>query len=177
MLRDDEVFTAFVHVHGTAFTRTALLLTGSPHSAEDLVQSALASAFVQWESLQDLDEAVAFVRRKLTSTHVQWRRRRASSEVPVAEARTGHVADVALALGEREDLLAALRRLSSRQRAVIVLRYFDDLTEAQTAEILGCSIGSVKTHGYRGLERLRELMGAPSLAVPRPVVSRWRAGS
>jgi RNA polymerase sigma-70 factor (sigma-E family) len=168
VIRDDEVFTAFVHVHGTAFTRTAVLLTGSPHTAEDLVQSALAAAFVDWHALRDLDDAVVFVRRKLTMTNIQWRRRKASAEVPVPTARRGHREDIAGDLCEREDLLAALRKLSTRQRAVIVLRYFDDLTEAQTAEILGCSVGSVKTHGYRVLERLRELLGAPSLVVPKP---------
>jgi RNA polymerase sigma-70 factor (sigma-E family) len=169
VIRDDDVFTSFVRVHGTAFTRSALLLTGSREQAEDLVQSALAAAFVQWSRLTDLDDAVLFVRRRLTATHVQWRRRRSSTEVPKAEVRHGRTADIAGDLAEREDLLAALRALSARQRAVLVLRYFDDLTEAQTAEVLGCSVGSVKTHGYRGLERLRSLLGAPSLAVPRPL--------
>lgn len=166
MRADDDVFTAFVRAHTPALSRTAYLLAGDPNAAEDLLQSAFAATYVHWGRLRHLDEAALYVRRQLTSTMTSWRRRRSSTEVLMAEPVSEGAADRAdEGAGEREqrdELVRALRQLSARQRAVIVLRFYDDLTEAQVADVLGCSVGSVKTHAHRGFERLRELLDADS---------------
>jgi RNA polymerase sigma-70 factor (sigma-E family) len=159
---DDEVFTAFVRAQTPALARTAYLLAGDPDAAEDLLQAAFAATYVHWGRLRHLDDAALYVRRQLTSTMTLWRRRRSSTEVLMAEPAIDETADDAGEREQRDELVRALRQLSTRQRAVIVLRFYDDLTEAQVAEVLGCSVGSVKTHAHRGLERLRELLDAAS---------------
>lgn len=168
---DDEVFTAFVRANTPALTRTAYLLAGDVDAAEDLLQSAFAATYVHWGRLRHLDDAALYVRRQLTSTMTSWRRRRSSTEVLMAAPAVDGATDDVAEREQRDELVRALRRLSTRQRAVIVLRFYDDLTEAQVADVLGCSVGSVKTHAHRGLERLRELLDTADAEpqVARPI--------
>ncbi|MDT7573041.1 MAG: hypothetical protein QOE05_3215 [Actinomycetota bacterium] len=163
----DEAFTRFVAARGDALARTAYLLTGDRHLAEDLLQTALAETYVRWGILRGENEAAQYVRRALVDANSAWKRRRSSTELPSRELPDGVVGDHAHAAAVREDLMAVLRQLSAQQRAVIVLRYFDDLTEGDVAQLLSCSIGTVKQHASRGMQRLRDLM-APSSRVWAP---------
>ncbi len=135
--------------------RTALMLTGQPASAQDLVQATLLTTWHRWGSITAGAEE-AYVRRVLISTFLRWRRRRWHGETPVSrmpdKTSTNDVfadADTRAAVG------AALARLPARQRAVVVLRYVNDLSEADTAQALNCSIGTVKSQTSKALANLR----------------------
>lgn len=145
-------FEEFVVARRGALLRTAYLLTGNHHDAEDLVQSALIKVVPKWQRIEDRPEG--YVRQVLARESVnRWRGRR-WREVPtdlIPEA-SSHASAENL---DRLALLDDLRRLSPRQRAVLVLRYFDDLTEAQTAVALNISVGTVKSHAREALARLR----------------------
>ena len=145
-------FEEFVVARRDALLRTAYLLTGNHHDAEDLVQSALIKVVPKWARIKDRPEP--YVRRVLARESVnRWRGRRwrevTIDVVPEAMHHDGTDRT------DRIALLADLRRLSPRQRAVLVLRYFDDLTEADTAAALGISVGTVKSHVREALARLR----------------------
>ena len=145
-------FEEFVVARRGALLRTAYLLTGNHHDAEDLVQSALIKVVPKWARIRDRPEP--YVRQVLARESVnRWRGRRwreVTTEV-VPEAMDHLSADSV----DRIALLEDLRRLSPRQRAVLVLRYFDDLTEVDTAEALGISVGTVKSHAREALTRMR----------------------
>lgn len=149
-------FEDFVEAKGAALLRTAWFLTGDHQKAEDLVQTALAKAWLHWDSI-DRDGTgshVAYVRRVMVTTYAAWWRRRWNAEQPYAALpdsaqRRDDNADL------RRDVLAALAKLPRGQRTVVVLRYFEDLTEAQTAEVLDCSVGTVKSQTARALAVLR----------------------
>jgi RNA polymerase sigma-70 factor (sigma-E family) len=154
-------FDQFVRTRSPALLRSAYLLTGDQHLAEDLVQSALALTHRAWRRLYTAGNAEAYTRRTMYHLQVsRWRRKR------VAESFTGQVpegadADHAELTALRLSLRSALSQLTTKQRAVIVLRFFDDLSEAQAAESLGVSIGTIKSQTAKALARLREL--APDL--------------
>ena len=160
-MRDDDAFAEFVRDRSPELLRSAWLLTGDWHAAHDLVQTALEKSWPRWG--RRIEHPEAYVRRVMLTTYLSWRRRKWSGEVPTAALPDGSTAvdpDLRMAL------LAVLGRLTSRQRAVIVLRYFDDLPEAETAGLLGCSVGTVKSHASRGLQELRAMPGlAESLGV------------
>ncbi|MFF9091168.1 SigE family RNA polymerase sigma factor [Streptomyces sp. NPDC014991] len=163
-----ESFRDFVAGRSSALLRTAVLLTGGDrHAAEDLLQNALVRAAGRW---QRIDEPEAYVRQILYRQQVsRWRLKWRRREVSVAQPpEAGHAPDAAYAAELRMVLRAALSRLTARQRTVLVLRYFEDLPEAEVARILGCSVGTVRSTTHRSLARLREL--APELAAlgPRP---------
>jgi RNA polymerase sigma-70 factor (sigma-E family) len=167
MSRPDSTvaFTAFVQSRGTALARTAYLIVGDAHRSEDVLQTALAETYLRWHRLRQPEAAEAYVRKAIVTANAAWWRRRASHETPHDTLPDRVLVDRADELVERHAVLALLRQLSPRQRAVIVLRYFDDLSELDTARALGCSVGSVKQHASRGLERLRTLMHeSPDLA-------------
>ncbi len=154
-------FDLFVRTRSPALLRSAYLLTGDQHLAEDLVQSALALTHRAWRRLHVAGNAEAYTRRTMYHLQVSWWRRKR-----VAVSFTGQVPDFADAdhadlTALRLSLRGALSQLTTKQRAVIVLRFFDDLSEAQTAESLGVSIGTVKSQTAKALARLREL--APDL--------------
>jgi RNA polymerase sigma-70 factor (sigma-E family) len=161
--RGQAGFEEFVAARRQALLRTAYLLTGSHEDAEDLVQVALVKAVPHWSRIADHPEP--YVRRILARESVsRWRRRRwrevATEVLPDRPVHTGDHDD-RLALGQ------ALATLAPRQRAVIVLRYFEDLTERQTAEALGIGVGTVKSHTRDALARLRErLPGLDAQEVP-----------
>ena len=157
---EDETFRGFVAARGHALLRTAYLLTGDRQLAEDLVQTALEKAVRHWGSIREPAAAEAYVRRTMYREQVSlWRRRRVN-EVPadsIPEPRRERApAD------EVEDRLVirrALMQLGRRQRTVLVLRYFEDLTEQQVADTLGISVGTVKSQAHKALARLREVCG------------------
>lgn len=152
-------FDAFVSSRGPALLRTAYLLTGDRHLAEDLMQTALAKTYRHWPRVRT-GSPEAYVRQAMVRENISWWRRRRGVEVVVADVpeRAGARPDV----DRRLALDAALRQLSPHQRAVIVLRYYADLTERQAADALGCSVGTVKSQAHRALARLRD--AAPELA-------------
>jgi RNA polymerase sigma-70 factor (sigma-E family) len=162
----EQEFVAFVRAHGRSLARTATLITGDPVAGEDLLQTALARTYVRWTTQADIDDLEAYVRVVLVRAHISWRRRMSNAEL-VRDLAPEEIAgpDIADRMVDRGMLLAALQRLPSKQRAALVLRYFDDLSEADTAAALGCSTGSVKQHTSRGLTRLRQLLGSDSAAL------------
>jgi RNA polymerase sigma-70 factor (sigma-E family) len=153
---EDVSFEQFVTARRAALLRTAYLLTGDPDDAEDLLQVSLAKAYPRWRRLADRPEP--YVRRIMARESVdRWRARRWREtlvDAPV-EPATGDGTD---AHDRRMELARALRSLSPRQRAVVVLRYFDDLTERETAHLLGISVGTVKSHARDALARLRDVL-------------------
>jgi RNA polymerase sigma-70 factor (sigma-E family) len=154
----DREFTAFVLAHEAALLRTAWLLTGDRGHAEDLVQTALARAHRHWARVQRADVPIAYVRRLLLNCHLSWRRRLWHGEQvleSLPDRPTGDWQD-AHALGD--ELRRALDELSPRARAVLVLRFYEDLSETETARVLGCSTSTVRTHTARGLAAVRQVL-------------------
>ena len=153
---DEEEFANFVRSHSGDLQRMAWLLTGDWSSSQDLVQSSLTKTWQRWQSIRRRDAPEAYVRQVMLRTFLAWRRRRWVGEVALGwlpeEADGG---DVANDVVQHEAVVAALRRLPRKQRAVIVLRYFADLSERTTAEALRCSVGTVKSQSARALTTLR----------------------
>jgi RNA polymerase sigma-70 factor (sigma-E family) len=154
---DDAEFEAFVVDRSAALLRTAWLLTGSEVAAQDLVQTALLKTWTRWARVNRKDAPEVYVRRVMLSTLLSWRRRKWFGERPVASFDdAGGGCDETSSVDLRHDVRAALAGLPAGQRAVLVLRYFDDLSEAQTAAVMRCSVGTVKSQNARALSRLRE---------------------
>ncbi|MGZ4572980.1 MAG: SigE family RNA polymerase sigma factor [Blastococcus sp.] len=155
--RDDE-FTDFVANHGARLLRTACLVTGDPHLGEDLVQSALAKAFGSWAKVQRADHPLAYVRRLMINTHLSWLRRLTNTERVLETFPDVGSGDLQSTHADGDELRRALLTLSPRVRTAVVLRYFDDLSEADTATLMGCSRSTVNNHVTRGLAALRALL-------------------
>lgn len=156
-MSDRSEFDDFVHARAGALGRTAYLLTGDHHQAEDLLQTAALQLARHWERVHTSPEA--FVRRTMYHQNISWWRKRRLREAPLEGC------DVSAPSSDhtlRLSLDAALARLTAKQRTVLVLRYFEDLTELQTAEALGIGLGTVKSTTRQALGRLRVL--APDLA-------------
>jgi RNA polymerase sigma-70 factor (sigma-E family) len=155
-VEDEMEFSAFVRSHSGELQRMAWLLTGDWSTAQDLAQSSLTKTWQRWPSIRRRDAPEAYVRRVMVRTFLAWRRRRWVGEVALGwlPERAGD-GDVADDVAQREAVLAALRRLPRQQRAVIVLRYFADLSERSTADALRCSVGTVKSQASRALATLR----------------------
>jgi RNA polymerase sigma-70 factor (sigma-E family) len=153
-------FRDFVRERTPALSRHAYLLTGDHQLAEDLLQSALAATFRHWRRVRG-NNPEGYVRQAMYHQHISWWRRHRVPETlaaaPEAVARNDPTESAALRLS----LAQALTRLTPKQRAVIVLRFYEDLTEAQVADVLGLRVGTVKRHGHDALRRLRSL--APDL--------------
>jgi RNA polymerase sigma-70 factor (sigma-E family) len=156
----DEPFTAFVRSRGEHHLRMATLLTGSPDAAEDLVQASLLKLYRVWSRIDTSGDPDAYLRRIIVNTHRSWWRARSRRETPVPEvpeAAAGEDTAERYAVGAL--VRQVLARLPRQQRAVLVLRYCEDLPEAEVACLLGCSAGAVKTHAHRGLRALRGSLG------------------
>ncbi|GAA3053359.1 hypothetical protein GCM10020000_38960 [Streptomyces olivoverticillatus] len=139
--------------------RTARSLTANPCDAEDLLQTALTKTYLAWDRIEDHRALDGYVRRALVNTRTsQWRKRKVDEypceELPERESAPS--ADPAEQQALRDAMWRAVRRLPARQRAMVVLRYYEDLTEVQTAELLGVSVGTVKSAVSRALGKLRE---------------------
>jgi len=151
---DDDEFRAFVVASTPALFRTAFMLTGDRGHAEDLVQTALMKTSRHWTEIAAPEARYAYVRRAMVNTQTSWLRRRRVTE---------HFVDIVPESGMQMDdwkiregrTLPALAQLPARMRAVLVLRFYEDLSEAETARVLGCSVGTVKSQTSRGLDRLR----------------------
>ena len=159
--RAEDEFRAFVTERWSALLRTAYLLTGDRGRAEDLVQSALVRTHRHWSKIQREGRSEAYVRKTMVNLNTDWWRRLGSREHAVESVPdASSAADAYAAFDLQDELWTALQKLPARMRAVLVLRYFEDLSEAETASILGCSLGTVKSQCSRGLGRLRLALGS-----------------
>jgi RNA polymerase sigma-70 factor (sigma-E family) len=183
MRRDDgafeESFSRFVRERGEHHLRVAALLTGDLQAGEDLVQASLIKLYRAWPRLDISAAPDAYLNRIMVNTHRSWWRARWRREAPVdaiPEGVGGEDAADRHALGLT--VRAALSRLPRQQRAVLVLRYFADLPEAEVARILGCSTGTIKTHAHRGLRALRDQLAGelPAHAVNETPAQRHDKG-
>jgi RNA polymerase sigma-70 factor (sigma-E family) len=149
-------FADWMAARQVTLMRTAYLLTGGQHAAEDLVQATLVKLYLAWDRVADRQHVDAYARRALVNEHRStWRRSRRRPEVLTQEPpEVGH--RTAEYDGEREVVWRFVQALPPRQRAVIVLRYYEDLSEAETADLLGISVGTVKSQASRALAALRE---------------------
>jgi RNA polymerase sigma-70 factor (sigma-E family) len=163
--RDAAAFSDFVAARSTSLFRTAYRMMGDYQLAQDLMQESLVKAYVAWPRLRDVTKAEAYTRRIIVTTSISWRRRRAFHEYPTASRLDSVAPDQTEHLGAQEELWAQLLLLPPRQRAAVVLRFCEDMSEAQTAELMGCSVGSVKRQVSLGLTKLRDRLG-PRLTLP-----------
>ena len=168
--RDRDAFAEFVAARSPALQRAAYLIVGDAALAQDLVQEALTKTYVAWPRLRDPANAEAYTRKALTTTAIGWFRRRSWGERPTAHLPERALAGHAEAYDRRDWLWQALLELPVRQRAAVVLRYYEDLTEAQTAEAMKCAVGTVKSQVAAGLAKLRGLVGDEQLP---PTRTRW----
>lgn len=153
-------FASYVRARQPVLLRTARSLTANPSDAEDLLQTALAKTYVAWDRIEDQRALDGYVRRALLNTRTsQWRKRRVDEfscdELPEPEPVPGDD-DPAERQALHDAMWRAIMKLPARQRAMVVLRYYEDLSEAQTAEVLGVTVGTVKSAVSRALSKLRE---------------------
>lgn len=154
----DEEFTHYVAARSTDLKRAAYLLCGDAHRAEDLVQITLTKLYVAWERIERRDAVDAYARQILVRAAIDESRRPWRREVVAAQTPEAPTADPAY----DDALLAELAELPPRQRAAVVLRYWNDLSVEETARLMGCTPSTVKTQSARGLERLRTLLTTTS---------------
>jgi RNA polymerase sigma-70 factor (sigma-E family) len=163
-------FEEYVAARGRALERYAFVLTGDVQRSQDLVQTALVKAYRRWGRVTRAGHPDAYVRRIVTTSFLDWRRRRVSTEQPLAdppEPRTP-VPDPADGVALRDELRRALGALTPQQRAVLVLRHYEDYDDAAIAALLGCSEGTVRAHASRGAQRLRSALNLyPEREEPR----------
>jgi RNA polymerase sigma-70 factor (sigma-E family) len=152
---DDPGFREYVTARSRSLLRTAYLLTGNRADAEDLVQAALAKTYLAWDRIEDRSALDGYVRRAMVNTHISWWRRRRLEEYPTDEIPDQPVADHSGTSELQDSLRRAVNRLPQRMRAAVVLRYFEDMTEAEVADALGVSLGTVKSTVSRAVAKLR----------------------
>jgi RNA polymerase sigma-70 factor (sigma-E family) len=161
-----------VTARGAALVRFARVLAGDEHRAEDLVQEVLARAYLRWGHITRSDEPDVYVRQAIVNATRSWWRRRSSREKPTGQrfdqqlnqAATGEMDAEA---AERDAMWRHIRRLPPQQRAVLVLRYYEDLDDGTIARILGCAPVTVRSHAMRALNTLRGHLGAPDAVTRR----------
>ena len=151
----DIAFREYVTSRSGSLLRMALLLTRNRADAEDLVQSALAKTFQAWDRIEDRGAVDGYVRRAMVNTHISWWRRRRVEEYPTDEIPDRPVLDHAGDSEIQDALRRAIERLPQRMRAAVVLRYYEDMSEAQIANVLGVSQGTVKSTVSRAVAKLR----------------------
>ncbi|MGW1888838.1 SigE family RNA polymerase sigma factor [Streptomyces sp. NPDC002004] len=167
----DDEFRAFVVSRWSQLLRTAFLLTGEQHAAEDLVQSSLERVYVSWRKVSAAGDPDAYVRRIVINAHARRHRRKlkeflwAQDAPPMPEGpeRGDRIAQA----DDRAALLRALAQLPARQREAVVLRYWEDLSERQTAEAMGCSVGAVKSSAAKGIAKLRAIPALTGMVASR----------
>lgn len=153
--RHDQ-FRDYVAARGTALLRTAYLLTGDHGEAEDLVQTALVKTYLSWRRIHDRGALDSYVRRAMVNTHISWWRRRKIDEYPTETLPEVPTPDPTARTDLHDALWRALGELPRRQRTAVVLRYYEDLTEPQVAQVMGVSVGTVKSTVSRAIDKLRE---------------------
>jgi RNA polymerase sigma-70 factor (sigma-E family) len=182
-LRDEAEFKEYVAAQSLALRRTAYLMCGDWHQAEDLVQTALLRLYRSWSKVQRSDSRDAYVRQVLVRCLIDerrrsWRRERPFAELPEAglhmrdeDGASGEdgraESGFEIRIGDRDEVFAALAKIPPRQRATLVLRYWEDMSVEQAAHVLGCSAGTVKSQSARGLAALRLLLQP----IPEPSIS------
>ena len=164
--RRDADFSAYLAARQPSLLRTAYLLTGNRHDAEDLVQTAFAKLYLSWDKVRDRGSVDGYVRRILVNEHSSlwrraWKRRESSQDHTTFDAPVHDAHDD----GQGTALWDVVQTLPRKARAVLVLRYYEELSEAETAEVLGISVGTVKSQTSRALATLRER--APQTLDPR----------
>jgi RNA polymerase sigma-70 factor (sigma-E family) len=167
-------FREFVSARSAALMRTAYLLAGDWATAEDLLQTALTKTYVAWRRLGEIEAAEPYARRVLINTATSWWRRRWNGERPTAVLPEQAYIDRFDEHLERDALWRHVQALPARQRAVLVLRFYEDLPEAETARLLGVSVGTVKSQCSRALASLRRRLGAEGI---EPAVRRVAPGA
>jgi RNA polymerase sigma-70 factor (ECF subfamily) len=160
-MEPDVAFIELVTARSSVLLRTAYLLTGDRALAEDLLQESYFAAYRSRDRVRDLGSLEGYVRTTMVRTYVSWRRRRSSGELPMSELPDR--VEAPMEPSAHDPLWRLLRALPAKQRAVVVLAYYEDLSEAQIAEAMGCSTGTVKSHRARALTSLRAALG-PELA-------------
>ena len=160
---DEERFADFVRAHSASLFRTAYLMTGDYQRAEDVLQSSLVKIYQRWTRIDAMASPLGYARKVVLSQAASWWKKRSSSETPMTLREEpswgGHLDEVA----EHQRVWQAVLALPQRQRAVMVLRYYEDLTEAQIAETLGMAPGTVKSHSHAAIRRLNAALGEPAL--------------
>jgi len=169
----DADFRQFVALRSAALLRTAYLMVGDWSSAEDVLQTALTKTYLAWKRLGEIEAVDAYARKVLVTTATSWWRRRWHGERPAETLPEHGGVDPSDAWVDREAMWRFVGTLPARQRAVLVLRFYEDLTETETARVLGINVGTVKSQSARALATLRQRLGAsgiePAARVrPRP---------
>ena len=175
----DEQFRAFAAASRASMVRTAFLVCGDADEAHDLVQLTLMRVHRRWGAIVRVDDPQVYARRVLLNLASNWWRRRLRVRLePLDPYDAPSTVDAIDQVNLRDELWRAVHRLPPRTRAVLVLRYFEDMSEADAANVLDCSVGSVKSQASRGLAQLRRLLGERSdpagagLSLPEPEVVR-----
>jgi RNA polymerase sigma-70 factor (sigma-E family) len=158
--RAQEDFEEFVVAALPGLLRFGVVLTGDRHRADDLVQTALVKTMRRWRSI-DHEQPVAYVRRVMVNTHVSWWRRGRGESLLPAGFDVAARGDAESTYDDQDQLARGLAALPPRQRAVVVLRYYAGLSEAEIAETLGCAPGTVKSQAAKAMRTLRAVLGAP----------------
>jgi RNA polymerase sigma-70 factor (sigma-E family) len=168
--RDTAAFADFATSRARALYRAAYLMVGDHALAEDLVQEALTKAYVAWPRLHRVGNAEAYTRKIITNTAITWRRRRSwDAERPRDEVPEVADRDHSDLVADEDAMWRELQALPPRQRAAIVLRYYADFSEKETAEAMGCSVGTVKSQVHAGLEKLRARLGPEAVPATTPL--------
>jgi RNA polymerase sigma-70 factor (sigma-E family) len=170
-------FEEFIDVRLAALLRYATVVTCDPHLAEDITQEVLLRAQSRWAGIMRMDQPEAYVKRMVLNEFLSWRRRRAARTVPMSQesldAAAGPQSDPTEKINERDDLVRRIASLPPKQRAVIALRYFENRTDEEIADLLDCAVGTVRSHASRALAALRGALVGPS---PAPRAPRFAAG-
>ena len=167
--RDADDFGQFMASRWPGLVRLAYGITGDRWLAEDIAQTTLASAYAAWWRVRRADDPDAYVRRMLINAcNSRFRRRRVTEKLhAMAELPDTGLADPSDIVGDRAALVAAVRQLPPRQRAIVVLRYLEDLSDARVAVVLGCSAATVRSQASRALAKLRDSAALADTAAPR----------
>jgi RNA polymerase sigma-70 factor (sigma-E family) len=153
----DTAFEAYVEARGAALVRFAVVLTGDDHRAEDIVQEVLARAYLKWNRIVRAEQPDVYIRRMVINASRSWWRRPTNRETPVERSLdTAAGEDLSTRIAERDSMWRLITTLSARQRAVLALRYYEDLDDETIARILHCSPATVRVHAMRALTALRE---------------------
>ncbi|MEU4400304.1 SigE family RNA polymerase sigma factor [Micromonospora orduensis] len=162
-------FEEYVSSRGPALVRLARLLTGDEHRAEDLTQEVLSRAYVHWRRISRADRPDVYVRRMLVNANNSWWRRRSNRELAVDTfVDRPQRGDLDGEVADRDEMWRLILALPDRQRAVLVLRYYEDLDDTTIAQVLDCSPVTVRTHAMRAFANLRERCGVPAKNGSRP---------
>ncbi|WP_371476754.1 SigE family RNA polymerase sigma factor [Kitasatospora sp. NBC_00315] len=164
---DVEDFTSFVQARSAALFRTALLLTGERHAADDLVQSTLEKVYRHWRRVRSADVPEAYARRILVNlANDRWRRQRGHAETPLHDDAGGERVDPYKGVDARDELMRTLQELPTSMRTVLVLRYFEELSDAEIAGLMNTSASTVRSQASRGLAKLRSAVARNTRHTP-----------